>query len=321
MPVLKQIYSFFIIISIVIIAAGCSSNGNDQIQNAGMLVDGTIESQAWGEKGYEGLKQIGEEYDINVFLKENITTEQEISEAVDELVYDGVNLIFGHSSIYGSYFSELAESYPDVHFVYFNGGYYSDNVTSLNFNAHAMGFFAGMVAAEMSTANQIGMISAYQWQPEIEGFFEGVKYRNPSANVMIEFVNNWNDSETAVDLYEQMRAKGADVFYPTGDSYSKEIIQHAKKDGIHAIGYVADQSYIDEETVLTSTVQHVDKLYEYAAEKFNEGELEGKIMTFDFQDEVISLSEFSPSIPESFQDYMDDIIEEYIETDLLPNEG
>lgn len=102
-PVLKQVYSFFIIISILIIATGCSSNSKEQIQNAGMLVDGTIESQAWGKKGYEGLQQIGEKYDINVFLKENISTEQEISEAVDEMVYDGVNLIFGHSSIYGNY--------------------------------------------------------------------------------------------------------------------------------------------------------------------------------------------------------------------------
>ena len=316
---MKKVYSLIIIIFILLIVAGCRSD-DDRIQNAGMLVDGTIEGQAWGEKGYDGLQQIGEKYDVDVFLKENISTEQEIAEAVDDLVYDGVNLIFGHSSIYGNYFTELAKSYPEVHFVYFNGGYYEDNVTSLNFNAHAMGFFAGMIAAEMSTTNQIGMVSAYQWQPEIEGFFEGAKYRNPEANVMIEFVNNWNDRETAIDLYEQMREKGVDVFYPTGDSYSEEIIQHAKEDGVYAIGYVADQSYIGEETVLTSTIQHVDKLYEYAAKKFNEDELEGKIMTFDFQEEAISLGEFSPSIPESFRDYMDDIVEEYMETDLLPNE-
>ncbi|PAV29205.1 BMP family ABC transporter substrate-binding protein [Virgibacillus profundi] len=318
---MKKTFIILLFILTLIIITGCSGlKSQDHIQNVGMLVDGTIESQAWNEKGYEGLQQIGEQYDVNVFYKENIVTEQEIESAVNEFVEDGVNLIFGHSSIYGNYFIDIAENYPDVHFVYFNGGYSDDNVTSLNFNAHAMGFFSGMIAAEMTDSNHVGMIAAFQWQPEIEGFFEGVKYQNPSAEVTVEFVNNWNDKETAADLYEKMRENNVDVIYPTGDSYSEEIIKRASEDGIYAIGYVANQSEIDENTVLTSTVQHVDKLYEITAEKFNEGELEGSILTFDFADEVISLGEFSPSIPESFQKFMEETVETYIETDLLPNE-
>ncbi|MEC5423616.1 BMP family ABC transporter substrate-binding protein [Virgibacillus sp. C22-A2] len=312
---------FVLLIGTLLLVTGCGNyfEGN-QIQNVGMLMDGTIENQAWAEKGYNGLVQIGEDYDVDIFYKEEIITEQEISNAIEAFVQDGVNLIFGHSSIYGKYFVDLAELYPDVHFVYFNGGYFDENVTSLNFSAHAMGFFGGMVAGKMTSTNHVGIVSAYEWQPEIEGFYEGVKYQNSEAVVHMNFINDWNDTKTAGEMYEKLRDYDVDVFYPTGDSFTSDIIHRAKEDDLYAIGYVSDQSDTGDRTVLTSTIQHVDKLYEMTAKKFNKGQLEGTIMTFDFQEEAISLGEFSPDVPKYFQKLVNDAVDRYIETGLLPNE-
>src|SRR5690625_1678223 len=307
------------IIIISFALSGCTDR-QGEIQNVGMLIDSTIEDQAWGEKGYEGLTAIGETYDVNVFYEENVNTQQDIIRAVDEFVYDGVNLIFGHSSIYGRHFADIAENYPDVHFVYFNGGYFSENVTSLNFNAHAMGFFAGMIAGEMTAANQLGIIAAYEWQPEIEGFFEGVNFQNPAAQIQMDIINDWNDTQSAIEIYEDMKNDNADVFYPTGDIFSRTIIQEASSDSLYAIGYVEDQSGIGGEMVLTSTVQHVDKLYELAADEFNNGDLNGTIKTFDFQEEIITLGEFSSHIAGDFLDDLNEAVNDYMETGLLPNE-
>jgi len=315
----KNTMTVLVMIIILFITTGCAER-QDEIQNVGMLIDSTIEEQAWGEKGYEGLVAIGESYDVNVYYEENADTKQDIIRAVDEFVYDGVNLIFGHSSIYGRHFAEIAEGYPDVHFVYFNGGYFAGNVTSFNFNSHAMGFFAGMTAAEMTTSNHVGIIAAYEWQPEIEGFFEGVNFQNPSAEIHMDIINDWNDTESAADIYESMKNENVDVFYPTGDMFSRIIIQKASSDNLYTIGYVEDQAEFGGEMVLTSTIHHVDKLYELAAEEFNNGQLNGTIRTFDFQEEAISLADFSPRVPADFQDYMNDVVKDYMETDLLPNE-
>lgn len=285
-----------------------------------MLVETSIHDQAWGKKGYKGLLEINEEFDVDVYFKEGVQTRQDVREAVDELANKGVNLIFGHSSTYGKYFKDISSVYPGIHFVYFNGGHFGEGLTSLNFNSHAMGFFGGMVAGKMTETNQVGVIGAFEWQPEIEGFYEGVKYQNPEAEVHINYVNSWSDNGKAMKLYKQMRNQKVDVFYPTGDSYSASIIERASSDGVYAIGYVSDQSDIAEDTVLTSTVQHVEKLYVLAAEKFNEGELRGGVLTFDFQDEAISLGKFSPDIPEEFLDKMKEAVEVYKETGLLPNE-
>lgn len=318
---LKKLYAIFLVISVLFMMVGCNKlTETGHIQNVGMLVESSIDDQSWGEAGYEGLQAIEEKFDVTVFHKEGIKTQQQVTDAVDEFVNNGVNLIFGHSSTYGKYFINIAKSYPDVQFVYFNGGYQAENVTSLNFNSHAMGFFGGMVAGKMTQTNQIGIIAAYEWQPEIEGFYEGVKFENPDASVHIDYVKDWSDENTALKMYKRMKKQDVDVFYSTGDSFSADVIKKASEDGLYAIGYVADQSYIDEETVLTSTVQHVDKLYTLAAEKFNKGKLEGDILVFDFQDDVISLGEFSPLVPEDYQEKITDIIEEYKETALLPDE-
>ncbi|GAB3789885.1 BMP family ABC transporter substrate-binding protein [Virgibacillus kimchii] len=316
---MKSILTIIGVSIFIITMTGCTERQND-IQNVGMLIDSTIEDLPWGEKGYAGLTAIGETYNVNVFYEENVLTKQEIIRAVDEFVYDGVNLIFGHSSIYGRHFAEIAEDYPEVHFVYFNGGYFAENVTSLNFNSHAMGFFAGMTAGEMTSTDQVGIVAAFEWQPEIEGFYEGVIYQNPSAEINMEIINDWNDAQSAVDIYENMKNEQVDVFFPTGDIFSRTIIQQASKDNLYSVGYVEDQSAIGGDKVLTSTIQHVDKLYEITAEEFNNGDLNGTIKTFDFQDDIISMGEFSPNVPGDFQDMMEEAVADYMETGLLPNE-
>ncbi|MFZ3577906.1 BMP family ABC transporter substrate-binding protein [Virgibacillus sp. DJP39] len=320
MQTLKKLYAILILISLLTLYGCGEFRDTGQIQNVGMLVEGTVDDQVWNEKGYEGLKEIEKKLDVNVFYKENIGTQQEVTDAVDEFVSNGVNLIFGHSNSYGKYFVNISDLYPDVQFVYFNGGYHAENVTSLNFNSDAMGFFGGMVAGEMTDSNEVGVIAAYEWQPEIEGFYEGVKFQNPEADVHINYVNSWSDKETALKIYEKMKSEGVDVFYPTGDAFSVDIIKQVKKDDLYAIGYVTDQHYLGENTVLTSTVQHVDELYTLAAKKFNRNQLEGGILVYDFQDDVISLGEFSPAVPEEFQDKIEAIIKQYKKNALLPNE-
>lgn len=305
---------------ILLLLTSCSNYSNGNIQKVGMLTEGTIEEHAWVKEGYEGLKNITDEYDVDLLNKEYITTEEEIRDAVNDLAQKGVNLIFGHSSNYGKSFFEISKIYPEVHFVYFNGTYYNDNLTSLNFNSHAVGFFAGMLASEMSETNEVGIIASYQWQPEIEGFYEGAKYKNNEVNVQMDFIYDWNDTSVALDMYEQMKNKDVDVFYPAGDAFSEEIIQQASEDHLYAIGLVSDQQSVNRNTVLTNTVQNIADLYIMAAEEFNKGQLSGDIITFDFKDEVLSFGEFSPDVPQPLQDEIMEAVENYKETGLLPNQ-
>ncbi|WP_044748690.1 BMP family ABC transporter substrate-binding protein [Bacillus alveayuensis] len=306
----------------IFILSGCQPlvQTSGELEKVGLLVPQTINDQVWGTKGYKGLLNIQSQFKVDVFYKEGMDNEAVITQAVEEFQRKGVNLIFGHGSEYAQYFNRLAPEYPNIHFVCFNGEAKEKNVTSLNFKGNAMGFFGGMVAGKMTKTGKVGVIAAFEWQPEVNGFFEGALYQNENVDVEIRFVQHWGDVRRALELLDELIADGVDVVYPAGDGYNVPVIEKLKQHGLYAIGYVTDQSDLGKATVLTSTVQHVDRLYKLVAKQFNEGKLKSGNLYFDFQDGVISLGKFSPLVDEEFRQSLADEIERYKKTGKLPNE-
>ncbi|WP_096199007.1 BMP family ABC transporter substrate-binding protein [Bacillus sp. FJAT-45350] len=317
---MQQKFIIFILIMLMLAISGCSSSTQNQIQRVGLLLEDTIDDQGWNSQGYQGLLQIQSSLGVDVFFKEDINTYEKAKDAVIKFDNEGVNLIFGHGRIFATFFSELNEDYPDIHFVTFNGEVEGENMTSLHFESHAMGFFGGMVAAEMSETKTIGVIAAFPWQPEVDGFVEGATYQEQQIEVLTDFVEDWTDTDKAISIYEQMVMDGVDVFYPAGDGYHVPLVEKIKDKGLYAIGFVSDQSDLGESTVLTSTVQNVETLYQLVANKFVNGELDVGNLFFDFQDDVITLGEFSSVVPIEFQERVDQSIEQYKEDGKLPNQ-
>lgn len=310
-----------LLIAVLLILAGCSNNpSTGKIQKVGLLVPDTISDQVWGSKGYRGLLKVQSELDVDVYYKEGINTEAEIKAAIDAFQKQGVNLIYGHGSEYAPTFNKIAGSYPNIHFIGFNGDAREDNVTSINFKSHAMGFFGGMVAAEMTTTNKVGIIAAFEWQPEVNGFFEGAYYQNPDVEVKIMFTQSWDDEEKALIYLEDMIVSGTDVVYPAGDAYNVPVINRLKEEGLHAIGFISDQSDLGKGTVLTSTVQNVSEIYKMSAIQHHNGDLKSGNVYYDFQDGAITMGKFSPLVPEDFREEVEAAVDRYRETGKLPNQ-
>lgn len=317
----KTLKIFGILLSCLFLLASCGKAiSTGKLNKAGLLVPDTVNDQVWGTKGYKGMLKIQSRYNVDVYYKEGMNSEAVVERAVKEFDQKGVNLIFGHGNEYAEYFTNISKQYPDIHFVSFNGDAKNDNTTSLNFEAYAMGFFGGMVAGYMTKTETVGVLAAYEWQPEIEGFYEGANFVNKNVNVKIQYVGDWDNDKKAIKLLEKMVAENADIVYPAGDGYNVPVIEKLKEQGLYAIGYISDQSDLGESVVLTSTVQHVDFLYELVAEKFNKGELESGNLSFDFQDNVISLGKFSPVVDEAFINEIDAAVNVYKEMGKLPNE-
>ena len=312
----------FLIFALLFILSACApvQMSSGKLPKVGLFVPDTVDDQVWGTKGYKGLLRIQAKFGAEVFYREGVNSEAATKQAVKEFHQKGVKLIFGHGNEYGEYFDDVAEKYPNIHFVFFNGEAKKNNVTSLNLQGHAMGFFGGMVAGHMTKTNKIGVIAAFEWQSEVDGFFEGALYENENVHVDIKYVQSWDDIDAAMAIAERMIADGVDVIYPAGDKFSVPIIEKMKEHGLYAIGYVTDQADLGERTVLTSTVQHVDALYELVAQKFIDRELTSGTTYVDFQDGVVELGAFSPLVDESFQQKMTKAIERYKKTGKLPNE-
>lgn len=309
-----------ILLSLVMLGGCGQSLATGKVEKVGLLVPETINDQVWGTKGYRGLLQIQSSLGVDVFFKEGMNSPKAVEDAVKEFNRKGVNLIYGHGNEYAAFFNKLSGKYPDIHFISFNGDARAKNTTSLNFKGYAMGFFGGMVASHMSETGRVGIIAAFEWQPEVEGFYDGAMFENPDMEVDIRYVGHWDDHKKALDVLDDVLSKGAEVIYPAGDGFNVPVIEKVKDTGNYVIGYISDQSDFGESTVLTSTVQHVDDLYELTAEKFNDGELDSGNLSFDFKDGVISLGKFSPQVDSDYRKKMNTYINTYKETGKLPNQ-
>jgi len=312
---------FGLILLSLLLLGGCGQPlATGKVEKVGLLVPETINDQVWGTKGYRGLLQIQSSLGVDVFFKEGMNSPELVEEAVKEFDRQGVNLIYGHGNEFAAYFNKISGKYPEIHFISFNGDARNENTTSLNFDAYAMGFFGGMVASHMSETGKVGIVAAYEWQPEVEGFYDGAIFENENMKVDIRLVGHWDDQRKALDILDEVLANGADVIYPAGDGFNVPVIEKVKEKGLYVIGYISDQSDFGESTVLTSTVQHVDDLYELTAEKFNKGELKAGNLSFDFQDGVITLGKFSPNVDSGYRKKLNSMINEYKETGNLPNQ-
>lgn len=311
-------YFGIIIIALLLLGACSETKSEGKLQKVGLLVPETVNDQVWGTKGFKGMLKIQSKFNVDVFYKEGMNSESVVERAVKEFDQKGVNLIFGHGAEYAEYFNHISKNYPKIHFVSFNGDAKNTNTTSLNFKAHAMGFFGGMVAAHMSKGHNVGILAAQEWQPEVEGFYQGAMAEDKNTKIDIEYVGNWDDEKKALQLVDNMMEKGVDVFYPAGDGYNVPVIEKVREHGLYVIGYLSDQSDLGESTVLTSTIQQVDKLYEKVADQYNKGELKSGNLSYDFKNNVISLGKYSPLVDKKFIRKMDKRIEKYKATGKLP---
>lgn len=317
---MKKIKFVAALLCMLLLSAGCiHSEPAGKISSVGMLVPESVSDQVWGTLGYKGLLNIQSDFGVNVYYKESVLNKQAAARSIEEFERKGVNLVFGNGNHFVDYFNELAPDYPNIHFVSFNGHATEKNTTSMSFEGHAMGFFGGMTAAHMSRSKTIAVIAAYDWQPEIKGFIEGAKYEDPEVNVIVQYTEDWDNAGKALEKLDAVTGDGADVVYPAGDGFNVPIIESIKTMGLFAIGYVSDQSDLGESTVLTSTVQHLDKLYEIAAERYAEGKLSSGDLSFGMKEGAITMGKFSPVVDKAFQVKAEKLINEYKRTGKLPD--
>lgn len=129
---------------LVMLLASCSNPiEKGKIKKVGLLVPETINDQVWGTKGYKGILNIQNNFNVDVYYREGIESDYAIKQAVQELSQKGVNLIFGHGAEYANTFNEIANKYPNIHFVSFNGEAKKRIQQALNLKDMRWAFSAG----------------------------------------------------------------------------------------------------------------------------------------------------------------------------------
>ena len=195
-----------------------------------------------------------------------------MSNAVDILVGEGANIIFGISFNYMNALSAKAEEHPEVAFSHATG--YMSNETNFNnyfgriYQARYLaGIAAGLKSLETGN-NNVGYVSAFGTEyaetcSGISGFTLGVQAANPNATVYVKELGAWadevNESAFAKELIDSYKCG---VISQHCDSAQPQIA--AENAGVFGCGYNSDMTADAPNAHLTAAVWHWNVYYHTA---------------------------------------------------------
>ena len=195
-----------------------------------------------------------------------------VATAIDTVVNQGADIVFGISFGYIQPMNDKAGEYPDV--IFSHGTGYMANDTNFNnyfgriYQARYLaGIAAGMKSVELGN-NSIGYVAAYNRQyaetcSGINAFALGAQSVNPDAVVHVNVIDTWGDeakekqaAQALVDAYNCC------VISQHCDSAQPQLV--AAQNNVFGCGYNSDMTEQAPTAHLTSAIWHWNVYYETA---------------------------------------------------------
>jgi len=194
---------------------------------------------------------------------------EQVLAAIDTLVGEGANIIFGISFGYIDAMEEAAGKYTDV--VFSHGTGFKSNTTNFNNyfgRAYQARYLAG-IAAGLKTLetknNNVGYVAAYgteyaETASGINGFALGVLAVNPDAKIYVKKLGAWADEVNEKAYAEELiNAFGCGVISQHCDSAQPQIA--AQTANVFGCGYNSDMTKDAPKAHLTAAIWNWDVYY------------------------------------------------------------
>ena len=199
--------------------------------------------------------------EIETVIVESVS-EADVEPFIDQLVADGVEVIFATSFGYGDGVLAAAERYPNVIFGHATGIQRAPNVMTYIADFYQVYYLNGLVAGALTESNKLGYIAAFpipEIKRHINAFALGAREINPDATVEVRWLFNWFDPAGAKEATEALIAEGADVFAFSEDTPT--VIQTAGERGFPSYTHYASMLDFSPDTVVSGQIANWEAIY------------------------------------------------------------
>jgi len=281
---MRRWMAMFLAAMMVVCLAGCGADKNGEavpditeFKVGAIYISSKKDTAGYTFAHHNGIVTAMEDLNMDVatqlFIVDEIPEEKDlVLEAVDQLVSEGVHMIFGISFGYMDAMEEAAAKYPDVIFSHATGYKYNET----NFNnyfgrAYQARYLAGIVAGLKSLEinnDHIGYVSAYgaeyaETASGINGFALGVRAVNPDATVYVKTLGAWGNPEKEYAFARELIEKyDCGVISQHCDSAQPQIA--AENFGAFGCGYNSDMTQDAPQAHLTAAIWNWDVYYRTA---------------------------------------------------------
>ena len=219
------------------------------------------------------MKELGLDPETDLVIQDEVPEDYEqVCTAIDTLVGEGCDIIFGISFGYIDAMADKAAEYTDV--IFSHGTGYKSNETNFNNyfgRAYQARYLAGIAAGLKSLEtgnNNVGYVAAYGTEyaetcSGINGFALGVLAVNPDAQIYVKKLGAWADEvNEAAFAKELIEAYGCGVISQHCDSAQPQIA--AQDAGVFGCGYNSDMTADAPKAHLTAAIWNWNVYYRTA---------------------------------------------------------
>lgn len=268
---------------------------------AGLLLYGSREDPE--EQGHvagleEACQQLGLDAESQLVVMENVPEDQGCTEAIDELISQGCQIIFANSTGHESYLVEAALRHPEVTFCHASG--YQGASDSLN-NTHnyyakiqEARYLAGIAAGLRTETNTLGFVASRSYAEMISSytaFYLGAKSVNPEVTMLVTYTNEWSDEEKETAAAQSLIDLGCDVLsYHTNTDTTASV---AETNGVYVVGCHGDVTDLAPHSALLSSQIDWETYYLYALNCLLQGQEIAQDWCGSYADGACSLTDLN----------------------------
>jgi basic membrane protein A len=203
--------------------------------------------------------------------------------------------------------TEVANQYPDEHFLLIDSVSEAPNVQGVLFREQEGAFLSGVVAGLMTESNQLGVVAGEKIPPVVRyvvGFEAGAKSVNPDVNVVVAYADTFGDPALGKELTLAQYNQGVDIAFPVAGATGIGSFEAAKElgEGYWVIAADTDQSQLGAEHQLAVSEKGVDTALFLAAQQVVDGTFEGGELSLGLAEGGVGLGNPHESVPQEVLD-------------------
>ena len=242
---MKRFFTLFFLFVPLFALVSCSSQktgfqffGKNDIKIA-LVLSGPVNDSSWNSLAYNGLKRFRDDRKVNIVALEKVKLE-DAEEVFSTLAKKKFNLIIGHGYEYGFVLKKIARMFPEAFFCVIGGEVSQEpNLCSFDFKDEQYGYLIGTVAGLNTATNKVGVVVGKQ-MPSIEkaiiGIRKGLKSVNPKADLVVSYINSWDDITKGRDAGIAQISTGVDVITHLADESGIGVIRAAEESEYQLLG-------------------------------------------------------------------------------------
>ncbi len=321
---MKKVYLVILTILLVsLLFIGCTKKDKQSKDGKGLHVGflfvGPIGDGGWNYAHNRGKIEIEDLPIIDkISYRENASDTETSLKAIEELIEEGVNLIFATSYNHKEATLEMAKKYPKVIFESCSTFLQEENIGSYFGKIYQSWYLAGLIAGMRTESDKIGIIVAHA-NPECRritnAFALGIKAINPTAKIYVEWIHSWYNPARENKIANKMIDMGCDIIAHNSDSNESQKVADTRH--VYSIGYNTDMKNFAPKKNLVSVVWNWGDFYKRKVQEVYDKTWKASKIWSELDSGLYGLSDYSQYLSQEEMKIIASKQEEIINKELV----